>query len=416
MISGSQPEFEREKADLWGELEQLKDQILRQNVLLDDFFNNSPCGYINLNEKGEILKANVTLLDWLGFSRKELLTFPNFRSLVNPSHLDQYEIGFDTIKKGGIANNQDITLLKKDGNPLHIYLSGKIISAPDEEILIRFTIFDVSEKKRIEKDLAVKSKEIFNQNQMMKRELTLAAGIQNAMLPQKGESSFISTLYLPLEKVGGDFFDFLHFKNQNKIGVFISDVAGHGVASAFITAIMKSTLHQMSEETLDDPAKLLTILNDVILSYSEGRFVTALYAVIDFENSLMNCAHAGHPFPFVFTMDRVKELKLQNKRKPLGVLSSKALAEKGASYSSEIVSLAGCSRILFFTDGLIEACSEQKGLQFYEDLLYDYLMENRYETGEKLISGIFSDMMNFLEDSVLSDDICLVSVDLTLNR
>jgi sigma-B regulation protein RsbU (phosphoserine phosphatase) len=402
--------------DPGGELEHLKYQLLIQNVLLDDFFNNSPCGYLNLDEKGNIQKANVTLLDWLGFTRKELLAFSDVRNLIGKSYLEQFESDFSVIQKGATTNNLEITLQKKDGEFLEVYLSGKIVSAPGEETIIRFTISDVTEKKLIQKDLAQKSKEILSQNMMMRKELTLAAGIQNAMLPRKDEMKFISTLYLPLDKVGGDFFDFLHFQDKNKIGIFISDVAGHGVASAFITAIIKSTLHQISEDILNDPAQLLTILNDVILSYSDGRFVTAMYAVIDFEKKEMNCAHAGHPFPYVFTMDNVKEQKLQYKRKPLGILSSEVLKQKNSAYKSEIIDLRGCSRILFFTDGLIEACSEQKGLQFYEELLHDYLMENRTETSETLVAGIFSDMMNFLQDSVLNDDVCLVSVDLTTNR
>ncbi|MDZ4726795.1 MAG: SpoIIE family protein phosphatase [Leptospira sp.] len=403
-------------AKLSAELDQLKYQLLIQNVLLDDFFNNSPIGYLNLNEKGNIQKANVTLLDWLGYTRKELNAYSEFRKLVGENYIQAFDLGFESILKGGTTNNLEVSLRKKDDNFLDVYLSGKIVSAPGEEILIRFTVMDVSEKKLIQKDLAQKSKEILSQNMMMRKDLTLAARIQNSMLPHKESQKFISTLYLPLDKVGGDFFDILHFKDKNKIGIFISDVAGHGVASAFITAIIKSALHQMSEEILNDPSQLLTILNDIILSYSDGRFVTALYAVIDFEKSEMNCAHAGHPFPYVFTMDHVRELKLQHKRKPLGILSSVTLAQKNSDYKSEIVNLTGSSRILFFTDGLIEACSEQKGLQFYEDLLHDYLMENRTETSEKLVAGIFSDMMNFLQDSVLNDDICLVSVDLTTNR
>ncbi len=408
--------FERDQEVLRAELEELRYQILLQNVQLDDFFNNSPCGYLNLDEHGGIQTANVTLLDWLCFSRKELLQCPNFRNLIGPSYLPQFEIDFKAIKEGGTTNSQEVTLQKKDGSQLFVYLSGKVVSPPDEAIVIRFTIFDITEKKMIEKDLALKSKEILAKNQMMERDLLLAAGIQTAMLPKKGENKFISTLYLPLHKVGGDFFDFMHFKDKNKIGIFISDVAGHGVASAFITAIIKSTLHKMTEEILEDPAQLLAILNDVILNYSEGRFVTALYSVIDFEKKEMDCAHAGHPYPYVFKMDSVTELKLKYKRKPLGILSSQILASKDSAFKSERISLAGCSRILFFTDGLLEACSEQKGLQFYEDILYDYLIEHRSETSEALISGIFSDLMEFLEDSVLNDDVCLVSVDLTSDR
>ncbi|MCZ8157455.1 MAG: PAS domain S-box protein, partial [Leptospira sp.] len=180
MISISDPDFDPEKAELIAQLEQLKYQILIQNVLLDDFFNNSPCGYINLDKDGRIQKSNVTLLDWLGFSRKELLAFTDFKNLLIPINAEQFERGLEIIRNGGNVNNEEFTILKKDGSELHVYISGKIVSAPGEEILIRLTIFDVTDKKRIEKDLAIKSKEIFHQNQMMKRELTLAAGIQNA--------------------------------------------------------------------------------------------------------------------------------------------------------------------------------------------------------------------------------------------
>ncbi|GBF49977.1 hypothetical protein LPTSP4_14980 [Leptospira ryugenii] len=405
-----------ENLALQKEIEQLKYQILIQNVLLDDFFNNSPTGYVNLDEKGHILKANVTFLDWLGFTRKELLQFSEFQNLLLKSQTAQFEKDFSWIKAGGQTNNQEFTLHKKDGNSLDVYLSGKIVSPPGEAILIRLTIVDVTEKKRTEKDLAKKSKEILQQNLLMKKDLTLAAGIQNALLPPGRAKKYISTLYLPLEKVGGDFFDFLSFTNPNKIGIFISDVAGHGVASAFITAIIKSTIHQMPEEVMDNPSELLSLLNDVILTYSDGRFVTALYAVIDFETGDMVCSHAGHPYPYVFNMDTVKELKLKHKRKPLGILSSEVLSSKQAHYINEEISLRGASRILFFTDGLLEACSEKRGLKFYEELLHDFLMKHRTEDSESLIAGIFSDLMEFLQDSDLNDDVCLVSVDLTVNR
>ncbi|MCU0823566.1 MAG: SpoIIE family protein phosphatase [Leptospira sp.] len=416
MTSDENDQISGEIQPLQKEIEQLKYQILIQNVLLDDFFNNSPTGYLNLDEKGTILKANVTFLDWLGFTRKALLQFGEFTNLLVESQKSQFEKDFAWIKEGGQTNNQEFTLRKQDGSSLDVYISGKIVSPPGEAVLIRLTIVDVTEKKRTEKDLAKKSKEILQQNLLMKKDLSLAAGIQNALLPPGRSKKFISTLYLPLEKVGGDFFDFLSLSNPNKIGIFISDVAGHGVASAFITAIIKSTIHQMPEEVVDNPAELLSLLNDVILTYSDGRFVTALYAVLDFETGDMVCSHAGHPYPYVFNMDTVKELKLKHKRKPLGVLSSAILRSKQAQYINEKISLKGASRILFFTDGLLEACSEQRGLKFYEELLHDFLMRHRTEDSESLIAGIFSDLMDFLQDSDLNDDVCLVSVDLTINR
>ena len=42
-----------------------------------------------------------------------------------------------------------------------------------------------------------------------------------------------------MDQVGGDFFDFVRFKNSELIGIFISDVSGHGVPAALITSMIK---------------------------------------------------------------------------------------------------------------------------------------------------------------------------------
>ncbi|MDX1959683.1 MAG: hypothetical protein SFU98_13995 [Leptospiraceae bacterium] len=99
--------------DLKNELEKNKFQILKQNVELDDFFNNSPCGYINLSTEGKVLKANVTFLDWIGYSRKEILSFGGLINLVEEKSKNSFLSNFDSILNGKIINNLEITLKKK---------------------------------------------------------------------------------------------------------------------------------------------------------------------------------------------------------------------------------------------------------------------------------------------------------------
>lgn len=53
----------------------------------------------------------------------------------------------------------------------------------------------------------------------------MARNIQRILLPTVSPHPSIAFAYEPMEKVGGDFFDFIHFADENLIGIFISDVS-----------------------------------------------------------------------------------------------------------------------------------------------------------------------------------------------
>jgi PAS domain S-box-containing protein len=40
---------------------------------MDELLNNAPCGFLMIRDDGEIVEANKTLLDWLGFEREKLI-------------------------------------------------------------------------------------------------------------------------------------------------------------------------------------------------------------------------------------------------------------------------------------------------------------------------------------------------------
>ncbi|MEI7652004.1 MAG: DUF1501 domain-containing protein, partial [Verrucomicrobiota bacterium] len=93
-----------------------------------------------------------------------------------------------------------------------------------------------------------------------------------------------ATLDNRMEEVGGDFYDFINFRDSEKIGIFISDVSGHGVPAAFITSMIKTTILQ-SGERKENPAELLTYINDLLHNQTGGNFITTFYGIF---NSLDN--------------------------------------------------------------------------------------------------------------------------------
>ena len=73
------------------------------------------------------------------------------------------------------------------------------------------------------------------------------------ILPIKSPLPSIRFLQNHLMK-SGRFFEFVSLASPDKVGILISDVAGHGVPSALITALLKSAINQSSIEIKENPS------------------------------------------------------------------------------------------------------------------------------------------------------------------
>ncbi len=94
-------------------------------------------------------------------------------------------------------------------------------------------------------------------------ELELARRIQHHLIPRVPPGNLNSAAhYLPMEQVGGDFFDYIHFRDSDNIGIFMSDVSGHGVPAALITSMLKSFILQAGVRR-ENPAAMLEYVNDI---------------------------------------------------------------------------------------------------------------------------------------------------------
>lgn len=80
--------------------------------------------------------------------------------------------------------------------------------------------------------------------------------MQLSMLPESNTIIYdieIAGISNPASEVGGDYFDYFHI-SQDKIGVFICDVSGHGVASGLMLAGLRSSIHLILEDTSEPVA------------------------------------------------------------------------------------------------------------------------------------------------------------------
>lgn len=150
---------------------------------LEDLYENAPCGYMSLQPDGRIIRANVTLSAWVGFSREELCG-KRFHDLLNISGRIFFETHFaPLLRMQGFFNEVALDFIAKDGARIPVLANAKERRNDEGELLFtRITIFKAADRRRYERELV----EARAAAEAAKRELqalnaTLETRIRNAV-------------------------------------------------------------------------------------------------------------------------------------------------------------------------------------------------------------------------------------------
>ena len=190
----------------------------------------------------------------------------------------------------------------------------------------------------------------------LNKELDIARGIQSSILPQsmpRIPGLIVVARYRPMTAVAGDFYDFLEIDAQ-RLGILVADVSGHGVPAALIASMVKVALAAQRDHA-ENPAAVLAGMNETLCGRLAGQYVTGSYLFIDSRSRTIRYGAAGHP-PMLRSArgnESVDEIE-QN-----GLLLG--FVESGA-YKELEESLRTGTRLLLYTDGLIEAMNADDDL------------------------------------------------------
>jgi phosphoserine phosphatase RsbU/P len=96
----------------------------------------------------------------------------------------------------------------------------------------------------------------------IQKELEVAERIQLSILPAAFPNSAnfrVAARYVPMTSVAGDFYDFIVADDQ-RAGLLIADVSGHGVPAALIASMVKMAATAQRDHAAD-PSRLLAGMN-----------------------------------------------------------------------------------------------------------------------------------------------------------
>ncbi|SHJ93852.1 PP2C family protein-serine/threonine phosphatase [Paramaledivibacter caminithermalis] len=297
-----------------------------------------------------------------------------------------------TIKYGKVVKKEEII-----GNKIFSVVSSPIRDE-NGEIYCAVEVFrDVTEKKEMEKI-------ILKQNLKMRKDLDFAKKIQQRIIPKDGIYNNIIKIYskyIPSEMLGGDVFDIIDIDEEN-IGIYMADVAGHGVTASMITMFIRQTLKNLKTDALDS----VYTLNYLKSRYKElhlddNYYITILYGVFNKSSFTIKIVNGGHNcMPIVFRQDKVEEVFLPGL--PICTLFD------DIGYNEYNLQLNSGDRILFYTDGISEARNIQK--EIYSDRILEICLENKSSSSDILIQRIIDDARDFSNNN-LDDDVAMMMME-----
>lgn len=241
----------------------------------------------------------------------------------------------------------------------------------------------------------------------MQTELNMAREMQQSLLPEaqvitqveETGNAKIEAFYKASSELGGDLWGVWPLDN-NKLGIYVLDVTGHGVGAALNTFSLHATMARF-ENKKHDPASFLDSLNSSLVgSFQLGRFATMFYGVLDCETNELLYAGAGAPRPIIFGPNGSR--RLDSSGLPVAIL-------KSATYENRVDKLEPGESLFCYSDVLVEA--EQPGGDILgEDGLVSWV-EDAAEKGprntvvERLLDRFYAG-----QDELLPDDLTAVAI------
>lgn len=242
-------------------------------------------------------------------------------------------------------------------------------------------------------------------------ELNIARGIQQQIIPESNPTDYISALFKPMAPLGGDFYDFIRFRENDTIGIFISDVSGHGIPAALITTMIKSIIAGSGGSKLN-PAQMFLDLNDTLVKQSGDSFVTAFYGIYNKNDRTILYSCAGHNPPFLIYENSLSSLD-NAKSLPLGVWTNNELESLNKTYTNYRETLPENSKLLLYTDGLTETREIGTEGYYFENKLPEILPGMTKLKNNDFIKVLYEELINFRGSESFEDDVCIICVDIT---
>lgn len=246
-------------------------------------------------------------------------------------------------------------------------------------------------------------------------DLVEARKLQESLVRERFRDTGQAELALLLRSsghIGGDLVGMFHI-DDDWVGVYGIDVAGHGISSALMTARLAGFLTDgVPDQNIAlkkikkghyvprPPAETMALLNERIINEIDtDLYFTMLLGLFNQSTGELIFTQAGHPNPIIQRSSGCVEV-VGSGGLPVGLIDA-------AEFQQCQITLLPGDRFLIHSDGITE-CAKPSGELYDEEGLKLSLLRHAKLRGSDCLEAIIGDMTNFSGQTEFDDDVSTV--------
>jgi len=210
----------------------------------------------------------------------------------------------------------------------------------------------------------------------------------------------LSVEFKSTSEMGGDLWGFFRV-DENRLGVYTIDLAGHGIESCLNALRMHSIMHSNLIQ-YDDLEKVVSWINKKMCKLLPvGKFATMFCGLIDTKNDILTYTTAATTSPAILTKESEKAILLSGQGYPIGV-------QEDFKYKTESVKFGVGDTLVLYSDAIIEENSKD-GEIFGEKNLYDIfdmIVESKNYKSDNVLNTILENFYKKCSKN-LKDDLTI---------
>jgi PAS domain S-box-containing protein len=133
------------------QLNQLNEILNEKADEIEELYDSAPVGYHTLTNTGLYMQINKTEAEWLGYPKESIIGKANFLDYLSQKSKVILEESFSVLQEKSLVNNLELELIKKDGTTFPVLMNSFAVYDTNGVLyLVRCTLFDITERKKID--------------------------------------------------------------------------------------------------------------------------------------------------------------------------------------------------------------------------------------------------------------------------
>ncbi|MGM0945095.1 MAG: sensor histidine kinase [Bacteroidota bacterium] len=234
----------------------MKREISKEEYL--DLYENAPFGYFSINMDRQIVAMNTTLLNWLALEKSEVIGVKSIQDIFPVAariYLETHLVPLLEVEEA--FSEVNLELFTKEGKRIPVLVNGKLVkSEKRKEARYRFSVLDISQRKRFEMELIQAKKRAEEKSNILQEfntaleqfAYTASHDLQAPLTTITGLLGILNKRgFIPEESEEATYFNLIN-KNLHRMKLMISDLLAYSKIDNDSAEMEKVALKEICEE------------------------------------------------------------------------------------------------------------------------------------------------------------------------